>query len=178
MIVNIMKTILFLFVIILQSFNLNAQTIYTENTLRLDTLSNMPTGNINDVAWLTGHWVAEAFGGLVEDVWLEPLGGSMLGVFRSYSGGEIGFYELFTISELQQSLILRLKHFSPDLKGWEKKDNTLDFKLVKISKDMVWFEGFTIQRIGANKYNIYLATKNEEGTLGEMVFKYTKRERN
>ncbi len=171
-----MKTSLFLLIIILQSFNLNAQTVYTENTLRLDSLSNMPIASINDVAWLTGHWVAEAFGGLVEDVWLEPLGGAILGVFRSFSGGEIGFYEIFTISEIEQSLILRLKHFSPDLKGWEEKDITQDFKLVKISNDMVWFEGFTIQRIGSTKYNIYLATENKDGSLEEMVFNYTERE--
>lgn len=171
-----MRSTVFFILMLILSTSVAAQSMYTENTLSLDSLSNMPDANIDELAWLTGSWVGEAFGGLVEDVWLEPLGGSMVGVFRSYSGGEIGFYEIFTISEFNKSLIIRLKHFNADLKGWEEKNVTQDFRLVKISGETAWFEGFTIRRDKRDRYTIFVAMERADGTVKEMEFNYRKRQ--
>tara|TARA_R110002050_G_scaffold93578_1_gene195419 strand:- start:1308 stop:1832 length:525 start_codon:yes stop_codon:yes gene_type:complete len=152
-----------------------AQSEYTEHTLRLDSLANMPAAKISDVAWLSGNWVAEAFGGLAEDIWSDPAGGAMMGMFRSISKGEVGFYELFTISEFEESLILRLRHFNADLTAWEEKGVTQDFPLVKIDKNTAWFEGFTIVKKGKNEYTIYLAMDRADGSVREMIFEYTRR---
>lgn len=171
-----MKSRILFSLMLVLSTQVFSQSIYTENTLSLDSLSNMPNADINELAWLAGDWVGEVFGGLVEDVWLEPLGGSMVGVFRSYSAGEIGFYELFTISEFNESLIIRLKHFSSDLKGWEEKNVTQDFRLVKISGGTAWFEGFTIRKDKKNRYTIFVAMERSDGSVKEMEFNYRKRE--
>ena len=39
---------------------------------------------------------------------------------------------------------MQLKHFGSDFKGWEEKDETVDFKLVKIEKYAVYFDGMTL----------------------------------
>ena len=54
----------------------------------------------------------------------------MMGSFRMIENDTVNFYELMTITEQDESLILKLKHFSSDLKGWEEKDTTVDFPLV------------------------------------------------
>lgn len=169
-----LRSILSTFLIFYTS-SLFAQSIYTENTLKLDDPTNMPAAKVDDVAWLSGNWVAEAFGGLAEDIWSDPAGGAMVGMFRSVTKGEVNFYEIFTISEIEESLILRLKHFNEDLTGWEEKNVTQDFKLVSISDEGVWFEGFTILKKGSNEYQVFLAMGSSDGEVEEIEFNFTRR---
>lgn len=56
----------------------------------------------------------------------------MMGMYRLIRNAKPAFYELCTIVEENGSLVLRLKHFNPDLKGWEETDKTVDFPLVAL----------------------------------------------
>lgn len=154
-----------------------AQSLYTENTLKLDSLENQPKAEIEDIAWIAGSWVGEAFGGLSEEIWSDPVAGSMMGMYRSVTRGKVGFYEILTITEENGSLILRLKHFHPDLKGWEEKGVTVDFPLVKVEKNAVWFEGYTFVKESKNEFNVYLAQSGGDGPPRELVFQYTRRKK-
>jgi hypothetical protein len=131
-----------------------------------------PKATLNDVAWIAGHWKGEAFGGITEEIWTPPLGNSMMGAFKLLENGTVSFYEIETISEENGTLILRLKHFHSNLKGWEEKDETIDFPLVKIEKDKVYFEGMTFERISANEMNIYVVIGEDETTGDEYKFNY------
>ena len=157
--------------------SLQAQSIYTEHTLKLDNPEQRPGAEIEDIAWIAGNWVGEAFGGLSEEFWSEPVAGAMMGMYRSVARGKVGFYELLTITEEKGSLILRLKHFHPDLKGWEEKNATVDFPLVKVEKNTVWFEGYTFVRESKNEFNVYLAQSGGDGPPRELVFQYTRRKK-
>ena len=157
------------------SVQARAQSMLTENTLKLDSPENMPEASVEEMAWLTGNWVGEAFGGLAEDIWSEPVAGAMVGMFRSVVQGEVGFYELFTISEKNNSLTLRLKHFNANLTGWEEKGEVQEFPLIKIENGNAWFEGFTILKDGKDGQKIYLAIERADGTVREMEFNYTRR---
>ena len=66
---------------------------------------------------------------------------------------------------------MQLKHFHGDLKGWEKKDETVDFKLVKLEKDMVFFEGLTMERVNENQIRVYVLV-DAEGKSEEVLFEY------
>lgn len=77
-----------------------------------------PEATINDVKWIQGHWKGEALGGQVEEIWSPPLGDSMMGSFKLVQEGQVKFYEIITLSETENTLILRLKHFDSKLKGW------------------------------------------------------------
>jgi hypothetical protein len=146
-------------------------TLFSQNTLTLDGAES-PKATLNDVAWIAGHWKGEAFGGITEEIWTPPLGNSMMGAFKLLENGTVSFYEIETISEENGTLILRLKHFHSNLKGWEEKDETIDFPLVKIEKDKVYFEGMTFERISANEMNIYVVIGEDETTGDEYKFNY------
>ena len=66
---------------------------------------------LENIRWIAGNWKGEAFGGITEENWSEPSGGSMMATFKLISDGKVNFYEIETISEENNSLILRLKHF-------------------------------------------------------------------
>lgn len=162
-----MKTQLTFAFLFLMSFNLAAQ-----QTIQLDGKTS-PPATLKDIAWLAGDWVGQAFGGETQEFWAPPLGDSMMGAFKLVSNGKVEFYELCQIREENGSLILRLKHFHGDLKGWESKDETVDFRLVKMEKDAAYFEGFTVRRISKNKINMYVMI-GEEGQESEVEFNYTR----
>ena len=79
----------------------------------------------NPLAWLEGDWIGEGFGGVVEETWLPLRGGTMVGVFRLTVENRLSFCELMTISFDGDVATMRLKHFHPDLRGWEEKDESL-----------------------------------------------------
>jgi hypothetical protein len=156
--IKILASILFLFT----SSLLIAQT---EQTLE-------PT--LKNIAWIAGNWKGEAFGGITEENWSEPSNGSMMASFKLIDNGKVVFYELEIIREVENTLILQLKHFSNDLKGWETQDETEDFPLIKITPNKAVFEGMTFEKISEDEMNIYVDIKQEDGTVENVKFNYTK----
>lgn len=144
-----------------------------KNTLFLKEGEQSPQADLSVIEWLAGHWQGEAFGGITEELWAPPLAGSMMGSFKLILDGQVSFYEIMTIVEENNNLILRLKHFHQDLKGWEEKDETHDFKLVKVSPDKVYFEGFTFEKIHHNEINIYVVIEDGENKE-EVKFPYNR----
>ena len=141
------------------------------NTLRSDSVKASPPATLQDIAWIQGHWQGEAFGGIVEEVWTPPLGGSMMCAFKLVVNNEVRFYEIVTLSEENGTLMLRLKHFHKDLKGWEEKDETVDFPLVKVTPGKMFFDGFTFEKISDDEMNIYVIIE-QEGKEREAKFNY------
>ncbi|WJG08100.1 DUF6265 family protein [Aliiglaciecola sp. LCG003] len=141
------------------------------NLLFLEGEQQSPPADLSAVKWLSGHWRGEAFGGLIEEVWSPPVVGSMMGAFKLVVENEVQFYEIETISEENGTLIFRLKHFHSDLKGWEEKDKTFDFPLVKLTENKVYFNGLTLERINDKEMNIYVAIESD-GSTTEQKFTY------
>jgi len=163
-----MKKIFILLLILTGTFSYSQSF---ENTVAYDSLVGSPKATINDFSWIEGHWKGEAMGGVIEEVWTAPLAGSMMGSFKLAEGNSVVFYELETLTEEDGSVILRLKHFSADLKGWEKQNDTVDFKLVKFSKNRAYFDELTFEVISDNELNIYVVIE-EEGSSEEVKFNY------
>jgi len=138
-----------------------------------DSLVGSPKSTINDFSWIAGYWKGEAMGGVIEEVWTAPLAGSMTGSFKLAEGNSVIFYELETLTEEEGTVILRLKHFGADLKGWEKKDDTVDFKLVKYTENKAYFDGLTFELVNPNELNIYVVIE-EENSAEEFKFSYRK----
>lgn len=143
-----------------------------QNTLSFPENGTSPKADLSAIAWMEGHWRGEAFGGITEEIWSPPLGGSMLFSFRLVNDGEVSFYELGHIRQVDSTLVFELKHFHGDLKGWEEKDEVQSFRLIKVDGDRVYFEGFTFERINAEEINIYGLIGNDDGTAEEVVFNY------
>ncbi|WP_417875893.1 DUF6265 family protein [Winogradskyella sediminis] len=135
------------------------------------------TPKLENIKWISGTWHGEAFGGITEEIWSEPSAGSMMATFKLIVEGQVQFYEIEVIREIENSLILQLKHFGSDLKGWESKDETVDFPLIEITKNKVVFEGMTFEKISANAMNIHVAIENN-GNIETVTFHYTKASKN
>jgi hypothetical protein len=153
--------------------SVGAQERQTEHTVKLAPGQKPPPATIADMAWLAGHWTGPAFGGLSEEIWSAPRDGVMMGMFRLVRDGKPVFYELLTISEHQGSLLLRLKHFNPDLTGWEEKNHTIDFPLVARSPGMIQFAGMTFKP-HEERLTVHLAIGEKDGRIREETFEYTR----
>jgi len=149
-----------------------AQQTLTEHTLRLSEGHPSPPARVADFAWLEGHWQAEAFGGTADEIWSPPAAGTMVGMYRLVQEGKLSFYEIFTLTEEESTVILRLKHFHPDLAGWEAQDETVDFPLVAYDDRHVSFDGLTYQRRGPNEIQVYLVMHTQDGSVREETFTY------
>ena len=129
---------------------------------------------LENIAWISGTWHGEAFGGLTEEIWSKPSGGSMMATFKLINDGKISFYEIEIIREIDNSLVLQLKHFGPDLKGWEAKDETVNFPLIEITETKVVFEGMSFVKINETEMNVYVDIENDNGKIETVKFNYTK----
>ncbi|MBU3005626.1 DUF6265 family protein [Paraglaciecola arctica] len=130
------------------------------NTEYLAAGVSSPTASIEDVDWISGYWQGEIWGGQFEEIWSKPAAGSMMASFKFTESDQVKFYELLTISEHQGSLLLQLKHFSDDLKGWEEKDQSMNFKLVRLTDNAVFFEGYTYKLINHNEIHVFVVVEN------------------
>jgi hypothetical protein len=144
----------------------------TPNVLRLSQGVPGDKAVIADVAWLVGRWKGTGLGGTVEQVWSPPQHGQMMGMFSYVKDGKIVFYEFLTLAEVDGTLALRVKHFNPDMTGWEEKDKFITFRFIKTDAQRAWFGGFTFERVGTDGWNGYLAMRNAAGETREEKFEF------
>jgi hypothetical protein len=144
------------------TFAAMAQSPRTEHTYRLDQPENAPAATLKDVAWMAGSWEGEAFGDKFEEVWNPPSSGTMVGMWKLLDGDGVKFYELMLIVEEENSLSLKVKHFSADFTAWEEKPDYVNFRLVKLESDAVHFSGLSFYRINENEMHAYLVMRQGE----------------
>ncbi len=150
----------------------HAQSQKTTNTLTLGKKENMPKASVSDFAWLAGHWSGEGLGGTCEETWAPPLGDSVIGLFRFLKDGKTQFTEFFSLVKEGESLVLKLKHFNPDMTGWEEKDKPVQFPLVKVSTNEANFDGLTYRKKDDDTLEVYVAIKGKDGNLREEKFSF------
>ncbi|MEO0698877.1 MAG: DUF6265 family protein [Pseudomonadota bacterium] len=142
-----------------------------------------PPATLAQMDWLVGQWEGEGIRGApAMESWLKPVGGTMVGTFiQTNADGSIMFTELMYIRPVEiaggESLEIAIKHFNPDLTGWEEKDEVERFRLVGIEECAAYFQGLTIRC--ADKADrakgIVIAVragKDEAGNVKELVFRY------
>ena len=149
-----------------------AQERQTPNTLKLDRNIQPPMARIADLAWLQGHWIGEGLGGVTEEVWAPPLGDSMMGMYRLVKNGKVVFSELLFIVETDNSLVLKLKHFDAAFKGWEDKDVSQNFPLVKLAPNQAFFDGITFRKRDDGTLQAFVAIHRRGGGVREEEFRY------
>lgn len=120
---------------------------------------------MEQISWIAGDWHGEAMGGTFEESWSPPSGGSMMGMFKMINDDKVVFYEILTIVPTKDdSLVLRLKHFHPDLKGWEEKDDSVEFPFVSVSEKEAKFDGLRFVKTAEDKMEILVTMKQGEKT--------------
>ncbi len=117
-----------------------------ETVMQASPGSKPPPARIDAAAWLEGDWVGHGLGGTSDEAWLAPFAGSMGGVYRGMRNGRVTFFEIATLVEWGPSLLFRVKHFAPDLRGWEPQEKTVDFPLVRVAPGALFLGGMTYLR--------------------------------
>lgn len=163
---------LVLFVLASSSSIVGAQESHpgSPNTLSAGDDFKSPPAKIEDLGWLAGAWKGEAMGGEFEETWNRPLGDSMSGLFRLVEGGKTVFSEHMMVMPQDGSLIIRLKHFDAQLHGWEEKDKTVDFRLLKMDGQTAWFNGLTYRLNSPDSMDIFVRMKSPSGEISELHF--------
>jgi len=147
----------------------------TEHTFRLQDSEQGQKADIKAVSWLVGAWHGNAFGDLFEETWNPPSGGTMVGMVKFLEDGKPNFYELMLITEENDSLVLKVKHFSSDFSAWEEKPDYVSFPLVKIEPDAIHFSGLSYYRQKNGSIIAYLAMKRgDEYKEERLIYKPTK----
>ena len=111
-------------------------------------------------------------GGKIEDIWMPPRDGVILGAFRLTKPDGKGFYELFAIEEFEGSLRFVVKHFHPNWVGWEEKDQALKLRLTRIAPDEAVFGGVAFKREAPDLLVVRLTMRSRDGSTREEVLRF------
>lgn len=109
---------------------------------------NPGKGEIDQLHWLVGYWSGTGLGGECEEVWMPAVDGHMIGTFRFWDKGKLVFSEFMHFIQEEESITLKIKHFNPDLNGWEEKEKWTTFFLIELGKEKAKFDGLTMERKG------------------------------
>ena len=136
-----------------------------------------PAATLADAAWLEGAWAGEGIGGApAGEAWSAAAGGQMVGHFWQATGdGGVMFYEIITLGpDGQGSLVMRLKHFGPDLAGWEAQEAVAAevFPLTAIAPGRLEFSGlvYALQDDGSLLVSVVVGTAN--GRQDRLEFRF------
>lgn len=130
-------------------------------------------GKISELQWLVGYWSGTGLGGECEEVWMPPVDGHMIGTFRFWDEGKLVFSEFMHLIQEEESITLKIKHFNPDLSGWEEKEEWTTFSLIELGEKKAQFDGLTIERKGEEL--VILVELGEKGENKLEKFTYHKK---
>ena len=171
-----MRILIILGVLILAALPAIAIEKVTEHTVKLSENETGAKTSVEEMRWLAGRWTGTGLGGRTIETWSEPQAGVMLGTFHLIRDEKSVFYEFLTLGEGPNGFSMRLKHFNPDLTGWEEKEKVIEFRYVRTEGNLVQFGGLTFQRESEDSLTIFLAIRGKDGSIREEKFTL-KRER-
>ena len=146
-------------------------TTFGQNTMNYNDEKGSEKATLQDVNWLIGNWKGESNFGKFEENWSPSSGKSMLFSFKMWNDEAVIFYEMGHIIEKENSILLQIKHFDKDLKGWEKQDETEDFRFIKMENNRIYFDKITYEKVSENEINVYVFME-ENGN--ELKFNFRK----
>jgi hypothetical protein len=130
----------------------------------------LPQPTLADFAWLAGEWHGTWGPRPALEAWTPPHSGAMLGSFQLSENGKTLVVELLTLTEEDGVLKLHIRHFTPSLLAWEKKDPVI-LSLRSADPTTAIFENHadgepktaTFTRLGADSYVSRFELTSEKG---------------
>ena len=128
---------------------------------------------LSELSWMTGRWIDDSGGNLSEEIWSPPSGDSMMGMWRYVAGGQARIFEILTVSVEPAGIVLRLRHFDPELVAREDKATPVELSLIGWTPGEAVFEGPAVGAPG----NVRLTYRNpSEDTLTSTLEKDGKKQ--
>ena len=147
-----------------------------DEAVATEQMQERPSATMAEMDWLEGSWSGEGIDGNPAGETFTYAGESqMVGHFWQLDAdGGIDFYELITVVPDGESLIMRLKHFTGDLTGWEAKEGSeaLEFPLLERGDDIWKFGPVTFTQAGPNRLHVSVKVRMDDGSLGSFDFRY------
>ena len=136
-----------------------------------------PPATLAQVEWLIGDWAGTGIESAeAAETWLPPSAGAMVGVFvQEKADGSLMFTEHMYMAEEAGSLVLKLKHFNPDLTGWEEKDGMVRFRLISAEPCALYFSALTYRCEGEDGLLVAVRMTSEGPDVKELVFRFKRR---
>ena len=121
---------------------------------------------VGRLGFMAGHWTRTTDGMYVEQVFLPPTGGTIVGMQRRTRGDTTLVSYFFIIERAKDGIVCRFKHFENDYTTYEDRNNTgpRTFWLIESSPNAATFEERTPDGRLHLRYRI-----TEEGQLGIAV---------
>jgi hypothetical protein len=120
------------------------------------------TYKVEQLAFMTGAWDTTLGSSRLEEHWMAPAGGCMMGMMRQTTDGKTGIREYEIIEETPEGILMTFKHVGPkmvDIPG-----RSLTRKLVSIKNDEAIFES-----IGPEPKQKIVYRKEAAGSMYVMV---------
>lgn len=100
-----------------------------------------PPAKIADVAWMTGNWAGALGPNQLEENWIAGEGGSIAAMVRMTGNGTTSMFEVITIEEVDNSLVLHIQQWNP---GFEPRTAAAQkMELSEIGEGRVHFVAVT-----------------------------------
>ena len=145
--------------------------VFSQNTLNYNDEKGSPKATLDDIKWLQGVWKGKDGNIYSEENWSAPGGKTMHFSFKMWNENGVIFYEIGHVVEKNKSLLLQIKHFDKEFKGWEKQNESENFRLVKIDKNRIYFDKITYDKISDQEMNVYVY---DEESKRELIFNLKK----
>jgi Domain of unknown function (DUF6265) len=115
---------------------------------------------VDQLSWVAGPWRGTLNDRTIEQHWMAPLGGSLVGMYRSIRENRATLYEILAMEQRGDEVFLRIKHFTPGagLVSQEAKDQSADHVLVKLEARSAVFEGSA----GGNPVRVTFSSPDED----------------
>ena len=143
------------------AFSILLGTLLASSTSAQQPIGSAPAAKatIQQVAFIAGAWTGTLGDRTIEQHWMQPLGTSMVAMYRNVQGTDPKLYELLAIEQEGDSLVLRIKHFTPGpgLAGRQPQAESINHKLVKVDERTAIFEG-----TGENPNRVTFTRKSAE----------------
>lgn len=138
------------------------------------TAESPPT--IDALAWMAGSWQGSGIAGApAHEVYSPPAAGQMVGHFRQLRpDGSVLFYELITLSVSEGKLRYRVKHFDPDLQGWEDRNESQMFILIPDGAHRWVSPELRIERLSRDRMRIIVRIEKAAGRAETLTFEYAR----
>ena len=119
---------------------------------------------VEDLSWLSGHWVATHGDLRFDDVYSEPRNGSIMGMFRVVQDDVVRTYGIMSFSDTEDGVLYRYRRMTPDLAPLEKLGHVIERPLLRIKGKTAIFKDMRIELINRNKMHLSLELTHVDGS--------------
>jgi hypothetical protein len=99
-----------------------------------------PTPTLQDLAWIAGDWRGSETDMVSQEVWTEPAGDCMVGMWRLVLEGKLKISEHLTLVQEPGGPVMHLRHFDRSGVGWEERNSPVVLRLTHLADGQAVFE--------------------------------------